>query len=86
MDAYKMLNLRDQKRKGIAITDEMVQKNYLAIRESYLKMSEKGNKINSQNEKEIKLERAEGNLNGINSEEMSAMQRRKLFRFIAKSI
>ena len=87
MDAYKMLNLRDQKRRGYLITDEMVLKNFLEIKESYLKMCEKQDFISSQSENSrIELEKAGENLSKVNSEEINAMVRRRLFRTIAKSI
>ena len=77
MDAYKMLNLRDLKRRGNVITDEIVQKNYLAIRESYLKMREKESKAKSDNEStRTESEKSEETLSKINSEEINVMVRR----------
>ena len=86
MDAYKMLNLRDQKIRGNLITNEMVLKNYLAIRESYLKMSEKQDRIKSKSESSrMKLEKAGENLSKVNSEEINAMMRGDYLELLQKA-
>lgn len=86
MDAYKMLNLRDQKIRGNLITNEMVLKNFLEIRESYLKMSEKQDRIKSQLESSrMKLEKAGENLSKVNSEEINAMMRGDYLELLQKA-
>ncbi len=64
-DYYKILNLGLQKTKG-KVTDEMVEKNYLIIKENYLKMLEK-EKIRTHN-KDLKV----GNSKKYNSEVLDA--------------
>ena len=86
MDAYKMLNLRDQKRRGNVITDEMVQRNYLAIRDSYLRMSERHNIVDYQNENSrIELGKTRENFSRTNSEEINAMMRGDYLELLQKA-
>lgn len=86
MDAYKMLNLRGKKLRGDIITNEMVKKNYLVLKENCLKMMEKHDIIKAQSESSrIKFEEAEEKLSRLGSEEVNAMMRGNYLELLQKA-